>query len=410
MNHQIKESAGGQGSSPSPAGAASPGSALTEGAVSVVLAGGGTAGHVEPAMAVADALKALDPRVRITALGTARGLETRLVPERGYHLELITPVPLPRKPSGDLARLPPRVWRAVRQTRAVLDDVAADVVIGFGGYVALPAYLAARGLPAGRRRRIPVVIHEANARAGLANRVGARTADRVLSAVPDSGLRGAEVVGVPVRAAITTLDRAALRAQARRHFGFAADARVLLVFGGSQGAVSLNRAVSAAAAQLAAGGVSVLHAHGPKNTLDLREPADGDPPYRAVPYLDRMDLAYAAADLVICRSGAMTVAEVSAVGLPAIYVPLPIGNGEQRLNALPVVHAGGGMVIPDGVLTPELVAREVTGLLSDPPRLAAMTAAAARVGHRDAARQVAEAALDLARHARDGGPAARRLR
>ncbi|BBX43181.1 undecaprenyldiphospho-muramoylpentapeptide beta-N-acetylglucosaminyltransferase [Mycobacterium simiae] len=410
MNHQIKESAGGQGSSPSPAGAASPGPALAEGAVSVVLAGGGTAGHVEPAMAVADALKALDPRVRITALGTARGLETRLVPERGYHLELITPVPLPRKPSGDLARLPPRVWRAVRETRAVLDDVAADVVIGFGGYVALPAYLAARGLPAGRRRRIPVVIHEANARAGLANRVGARTADRVLSAVPDSGLRGAEVVGVPVRAAITTLDRAALRPQARRHFGFAADARVLLVFGGSQGAVSLNRAVSAAAAQLAAGGVSVLHAHGPKNTLDLREPDDGDPPYRAVPYLDRMDLAYAAADLVICRSGAMTVAEVSAVGLPAIYVPLPIGNGEQRLNALPVVHAGGGMVIPDGVLTAELVAREVTGLLSDPPRLAAMTAAAARVGHRDAARQVAEAALDLARHARDGGPAARRLR
>ena len=97
-------------------------------------------------MAVADALTALDPQVRITALGTARGLETRLVPERGYHLELITPVPLPRKPSGDLARLPPRVWRAVRETRAVLDDVDADVVIGFGGYVALPAYLAARGL------------------------------------------------------------------------------------------------------------------------------------------------------------------------------------------------------------------------------------------------------------------------
>ncbi|WP_144207334.1 undecaprenyldiphospho-muramoylpentapeptide beta-N-acetylglucosaminyltransferase [Mycobacterium tilburgii] len=407
MNHQIKESAGGQGGSPSPAGAASPAPAPGDGAVSVVLAGGGTAGHVEPAMAVADALKALDPHVRITALGTARGLETRLVPERGYHLELITPVPLPRKLSGDLARLPPRVWRAVRETRAVLDSVGADVVIGFGGYVALPAYLAARWLPAGRRRRIRVVIHEANARAGLANRVGARSADRVLSAVPDSGLRGAEVVGVPVRAAITTLDRAALRAEARRHFGFADDARVLLVFGGSQGAVSLNRAVSAAAAQLAAAGVSVLHAHGPKNTLDLPDPQDGDLPYRAVPYLDRMDLAYAAADLVICRSGAMTVAEVSAVGLPAIYVPLPIGNGEQRLNALPVVHAGGGMVIPDRVLTPDLVAREVTGLLGDPPRLAAMAAATARLGHRDAARQVAEAALDLARHARDGGPAAR---
>ncbi|ARG58727.1 undecaprenyldiphospho-muramoylpentapeptide beta-N-acetylglucosaminyltransferase [Mycobacterium kansasii] len=390
MNDSVREPAGGQ--------------KVTDygPSLSIVLAGGGTAGHVEPAMAVADALSALEPDVRITALGTPRGLETTLVPARGYHLELITPVPLPRKPSGDLARLPPRVWRAVAETRAVLDAVDADVVVGFGGYVALPAYLAARGIPGMRRRsrRIPVVIHEANARAGLANRVGARSADRVLSAVPDCGLRRAEVVGVPVRQAITALDRAALRAEARAHFGFADDARVLLVFGGSQGAVSLNRAVSAAAADLAAAGVSVLHAHGPKNVLELRPPDAGDPPYVAVPYLDRMDLAYAAADLVICRSGAMTVAEVSAVGLPAIYVPLPIGNGEQRLNALPVVNAGGGMVIADADLTPALVAREVAGLLTDPPRLAAMTAAAAQVGHRDAARQVAQAALDTARRAR----------
>jgi len=385
VNNTIRQTAGGQGASPSPAGAA----------LSVVLAGGGTAGHVEPAMAVADALCELDPQVRITALGTQRGLETRLVPERGYHLELITPVPLPRKPNGDLARLPPRVWRAVRETRAVLDAVDADVVIGFGGYVALPAYLAARPIP-GVRRRIPVVIHEANARAGIANRVGARTAERILSAVPDSGLRRAEVVGVPVRATITGLDRAALRAQARKHFGFADDARVLLVFGGSQGAVSLNRAVSAAAADLAAAGVAVLHAHGPRNTLDLRAPNPGDPPYVAVPYLDRMDLAYAAADLAICRSGAMTVAEVSAVGLPALYVPLPIGNGEQRLNALPVVNAGGGMIVADAELTPDLVARQVGGLLSDPVRLAAMTAAAAQMGHPEAARQVAQAALDIA--------------
>jgi len=398
VNDTVKEPAGGLGASPLPAGAASSVNSPSS-TVSVVLAGGGTAGHVEPAMAVADALTALDPQVRITALGTRRGLETTLVPKRGYHLELITPVPLPRKPSGDLARLPPRVWRAVRETRAVLDTVHADVVIGFGGYVALPAYLAARGIP-GIRPRVPVVIHEANARAGLANRVGARSADRVLSAVPGSGLPRAEVVGIPIRAALTTLDRAALRAEARRHFGFAEDAKVLLVFGGSQGAVSLNRAVAGAAADLAAAGVAVLHAHGPKNTLDLRTPEPGDPPYLAVPYLDRMDLAYAAADLAICRSGAMTVAEVSAVGLPAIYVPLPIGNGEQRLNALPVVNAGGGMLVADAALTPRVVAEQVGGLLSDPPRLAAMTAAAARVGHRDAARQVAQAALDIAHRAR----------
>ncbi len=349
-------------------------------------------------MAVADALMALDPGIRITALGTARGLETRLVPERGYHLELITPVPLPRKPSGDLVRLPMRVRSAVRQTRAVLDDVAADVVIGFGGYVALPAYLAARGGVLGRRR-VPVVVHEANASAGWANRVGARTAVRVLSAVPDPGLGNVEVVGVPVRATITGLDRAALRAEARAHFGFSDDARVLLVFGGSQGAQSINRAVAAAAEDLAAAGVSVLHAHGPKNVLDLRDPATGDPPYVAVPYLSRMDLAYAAADLAICRSGAMTVAEVTAVGLPAVYVPLPIGNGEQRLNALPVVNAGGGLIVDDADLTPAFVADTVAGLLSDPQRLATMTTSAALAGHRDAAQRVAEVALQVAAHA-----------
>jgi len=367
--------------------------------VSVVLAGGGTAGHVEPAMAVADALTALDPGVRITALGTQRGLETRLVPERGYHLELITPVPLPRKPSGDLVRLPMRVRRAVRQARAVLDNVDADVVIGFGGYVALPAYLAARG-GALRRRRVPVVVHEANATAGWANRVGARSAQRVLSAVPDPGLRRVEVVGVPVRAAITSLDRMALRAEARAHFGFADDAKVLLVFGGSQGAQRINQAVAGAAKDLAVAGISVLHAHGPKNTLDLREPADGDPPYVAVPYLDRMDLAYAAADLAVCRSGAMTVAEVTDVGLPAVYVPLPIGNGEQRLNALPVVNAGGGVIVDDADLTPSFVADTVPALLNEPGRLQSMTAAAALAGHRDAAQRVAEIALEVARGAR----------
>jgi UDP-N-acetylglucosamine--N-acetylmuramyl-(pentapeptide) pyrophosphoryl-undecaprenol N-acetylglucosamine transferase len=293
-------------------------------------------------------------------------------------------------------RLPMRVRQAVRQTRAVLDNVEADVVIGFGGYVALPAYLAAR------RRRVPVVVHEANASAGWANRVGARSAQRVLSAVADPGLGRVEVIGVPVRAAITSLDRMALRAEARAHFGFAEDAKVLLVFGGSQGAQRINQAVAAAAKDLAVAGISVLHAHGPKNTLDLREPADGDPPYVAVPYLDRMDLAYAAADLAVCRSGAMTVAEVTDVGLPAVYVPLPIGNGEQRLNALPVVEAGGGLLVDDADLTPPFVADTVTTLLNDGARLQQMTAAAALAGHRDAAQRVAEIVLDVARSSRTG--------
>jgi UDP-N-acetylglucosamine--N-acetylmuramyl-(pentapeptide) pyrophosphoryl-undecaprenol N-acetylglucosamine transferase len=282
----------------------------------------------------------------------------------------------------------------VRRTREVLERVGADVVVGFGGYVALPAYLAARG-------RTPIVVHEANQSPGLANKVGARFAKRVAVAVAGTPLPKAEVVGIPLRRSITSLDRAALRAEARKHFGLDPDAPTLLVFGGSQGAQSINRAVAAAAKDLAVAGISVLHAHGPKNTLDLREPADGDPPYVAVPYLDRMDLAYAAADLAVCRSGAMTVAEVTDVGLPAVYVPLPIGNGEQRLNALPVVTAGGGLVIDDADLTPSFVADTAARLLNDAGRLQAMTAAAALAGHRDAAQRVAEVALDVARSSRN---------
>ncbi|MFI7001831.1 undecaprenyldiphospho-muramoylpentapeptide beta-N-acetylglucosaminyltransferase [Nocardia sp. NPDC050175] len=375
--------------------------------ISVIVAGGGTAGHIEPALAVADALRRLDDSIRVTALGTERGLETKLVPERGYPLELIPPVPLPRKPTADLLRLPGRVRASVARTRAVIDAVEADVIVGFGGYVALPAYLAAGSGLLRRRRAVPVVVHEANAKAGIANKVGARRAARVLAAVPDSGLAGAQVVGIPVRAAITTLDRAALRAEARAHFGLPAEGPVLLVFGGSQGAVSLNEAVSGAATQLAAAGISVLHAHGPKNTLDVAagaEPAErpaagsgATAPYVAVPYLSRMDLAYAAADAVVCRSGAMTVAEVSAVGLPAFYVPLAHGNGEQELNARPVVRQGGGRIVPDSELTPKYVIDEVIPLLMDSARLIEMGRAAASAGHRDAADAVARIVLEVAR-------------
>ncbi|MEU4313517.1 undecaprenyldiphospho-muramoylpentapeptide beta-N-acetylglucosaminyltransferase [Nocardia sp. NPDC024068] len=362
--------------------------------MSVIVAGGGTAGHIEPALAVADALRRLDPAVRVTALGTRRGLETTLVPERGYPLELIPPVPLPRKPSADLLRLPGRVRASVARTRQIIDAVSADVVVGFGGYVALPAYLAAGPGLLRRRRSVPVVVHEANAKAGIANKVGARRAVRVLAAVPGSGL-DAEVVGIPVREAITSLDRAALRAQARDHFGLPADGPVLLVFGGSQGARSLNEAISGAAPQLAAAGISVLHAHGPKNVLEAVS-ADPATPYVAVPYLSRMDLAYAAADAVVCRSGAMTVAEVSAVGLPAVYVPLPHGNGEQELNARPVVAAGGGRIVSDPELSPKYVIDEVIPLLTDPARIAEMGRAAAGAGHRDAADEVARIVLRAA--------------
>ncbi|RKT56883.1 undecaprenyldiphospho-muramoylpentapeptide beta-N-acetylglucosaminyltransferase [Saccharothrix australiensis] len=353
----------------------------------VVVAGGGTAGHIEPALALADAVMRLRPDARVVALGTERGLENKIVPARGYPLELIPPVPMPRKPSPDLLKLPLRVRESVKRTREVLDRVRADVVVGFGGYVSLPAYLAARG-------RVPIVVHEANAKTGLANKVGAKFAERVAAAVPDSGLAGAEVIGIPLRQSITALDRAALRAQARAHFGLHPDAPTLLVFGGSQGARSINNAVSGAASAFAQAGVGVLHAHGPKNTVAVQA-VPGAPAYVPVPYLERMDLAYAAADAVLCRSGAMTVAEVSAVGLPAVFVPLPIGNGEQALNAGPVVNAGGGILVPDEQLTPQWVAQNVVPLVADRARLAAMTAATLGTGHREADEVLARIVLEV---------------
>ncbi|MGI8307574.1 undecaprenyldiphospho-muramoylpentapeptide beta-N-acetylglucosaminyltransferase [Saccharopolyspora sp. ASAGF58] len=364
------------------------GAAVGRRPLSVVVAGGGTAGHIEPALALADAVRRLRPDARVTALGTERGLENRLVPARGYPLELIPPVPMPRKPNIDLLKLPLKVRNSVKQTREVLERVGADVVIGFGGYVSLPAYLAARG-------RVPIVVHEANARAGLANKVGAKFAERVLAATPDSGLAGAQTIGIPLRESITRLDRWALRMQARQHFGLHPHAPTILVFGGSQGARTLNTAFSGAAEALGRAGIGVLHAHGPKNTIAVQQ-VPGAPAYTAVPYLERMDLAYAAADLVVCRSGAMTVAEVSAVGLPAVFVPLPHGNGEQALNAQPVVSAGGARLVADADLTTQRVIDEALPLALDAQRLQEMSRATLGSGHREADQVLAQIVLEVA--------------
>ncbi|MCI0688203.1 MAG: undecaprenyldiphospho-muramoylpentapeptide beta-N-acetylglucosaminyltransferase [Sporichthyaceae bacterium] len=344
----------------------------------VVLAGGGTAGHISPALALADALRREDPGIGITALGTARGLEVELIPKHGYNLRLIPAVPLPRRLTADLLRVPGRLRDAVDQAAGILDDVKADVVVGFGGYVALPAYLAAR------RRQVPIVVHEANARPGLANRIGARFTRFVATSTPDTRLPHARFVGIPLRSAITNLDRGATQAPARAELGLGPAAPTLLVSGGSQGARRLNEAAVAAAPALAAAGVQVLHAHGPANTVTLPPPATGAPTYRAVPYLERMELAYAAADFMLCRAGALTCAELAAVGLPAAYVPLPIGNGEQRLNAEPIVRAGGGLVVDDADLDAAWISGHVIPVLTDPDRLATMGAAAASCGHRDA--------------------------
>ncbi|SHG61684.1 UDP-N-acetylglucosamine-N-acetylmuramylpentapeptide N-acetylglucosamine transferase [Jatrophihabitans endophyticus] len=352
----------------------------------IVVAGGHSAGHIEPTMNFADAVRRLRPDAEITALGTVRGLDTTLIPARGYPLELIPPVPLQRRLNRALLRTPVALRDSVRAAAAVLDRTRAEVVVGFGGYVAMPAYIAAR------RRGVPFVVHEANARPGVANRVAARLTHHVFTASAAVRLPHGVPVGIPLRPAIAGLDRAALRAEARARFGLDPDGVVLLVTGGSQGARAINDAVSAAAGELRVAGVQVLHVAGPQNTVDV--PA-GEPPYVAVPYVEDMQYAYAAADFVVCRSGAMTCAELSAVGLPAVYVPLPLRGGEQRLNAVPVETAGGALIVANEDFDPAWIRTRLLPVLADPAALARMAAAAATTGAQDAGITMARRVLAL---------------
>jgi len=363
----------------------------------VVLAGGGSAGHIEPALALADALREADKSIQVTCLGTQRGLETRLVPLRGYELELIPAVPLPRSVTPQLLTVPGRLAGAVHATGKVLDRLQADVLVGFGGYVATPAYLAAK------RHNVPIVVHEANPSAGIANRLGAHLTSYVFTGHPDTKLRNSKYLGLPIRRQIADLDRFALGDKARAHFGLRPDLPVLLVFGGSQGAKSLNRALAGAIDAIRDAGVQVLHATGPKNIGDAQS-HDGllsagakasAVPYVALPYVDRMDLAYAAADFALCRAGAMTCAELTAVGLPAAYVPLPIGNGEQRLNALPIVQRGGGLLVEDAELSADWIMNTLLPVLTNIDQVAGMSEAAAALGRRDADRWLAKAVIEI---------------
>ncbi|MEX5260069.1 undecaprenyldiphospho-muramoylpentapeptide beta-N-acetylglucosaminyltransferase [Kocuria sp. CPCC 205263] len=348
-------------------------------APSVLLAGGGTAGHVSPLLAVAAALREQAPEARLTAVGTASGMETRLVPQAGLALELVDRVPLPRRPSVDLVRLPGRLLGAVRQAGEILDRVRPDVVLGVGGYVCTPVYLAAA------RRGLPVVVHEANARPGLANRVGARWARTVAAAFPGTPLRGAVTVGMPMRREISHLEREALRAESRRSFGLDPDLPTVVVTGGSSGALAMNRTVAGVVGEVAARGYQLLHVTGRGKQLTRDDGAPlSAPGYVQVEYVDGMERVYAAADLLVARAGAATVSEVAAVGLPAVFVPLPVGNGEQAFNAASLVAAGAAQLVADDAFTPDWYRRNVHPLLADPGRLAAMAAASRAHGVRDA--------------------------
>src|SRR5689334_1748368 len=244
----------------------------------VVLAGGGTAGHIEPALALADALRQADGNVQVTCLGTKRGLETRLVPLRGYELALIPAVPLPRAVTPGLLAVPGRLAGAVHAVGSVLERVHADVVVGFGGYVATPAYLAAK------RHKVPIVVHEANPVPRIANRLRVRLTTHLFTAHPDTKPCSAQYLALAARRQAAALDRFALGDKARAHFGLRTDLPVLLVFGGSQGAKSLNHALAGAIDAIRGAGVQVLHVTGPRNAAEVQVPP-GAVPYAAVPYV-----------------------------------------------------------------------------------------------------------------------------
>lgn len=344
----------------------------------ILLAGGGTAGHVNPLLATADAIRVREPGATIIVLGTAEGLESRLVPARGYELATIERLPFPRRLTISALRFPGRLTRAVRQVRSLIAQRGIDVVVGFGGYAAAPAYLAARG--AG----IPMVVHEANALPGIANRLGARFTRHVAVTFDGTPLTNAIRTGMPIRAEIAHLDRRAHRAAAIAHWGLDSTRPVLLVTGGSTGAARINAAIVGSIGDIISAGWQVIHTVGEER--EFVDPHISG--YHAMPYCDRMDLALAAADMVVARSGAATVCEIAGLGIPAVFVPYPVGNGEQELNARDIVSAGGAILCKDAEFSPEWVRDSLIPLLTDTERRADMAERARAAGIRDGAERL----------------------
>ena len=341
-----------------------------------LLAGGGTAGHVNPLLALADAIVKSAPDDKVWALGTAEGLESRLVPLRGFQLLTIPRLPFPRRLNAQAFGFPARYRAAVKQVEKYLQLHQIDVVVGFGGYASAPAYSAAKKLG------IPYVIHEANALPGLANRMAARGAAEVAVAFSNTKLPDAVFVGMPLRAEIEALAKGvstADRVAARAYFGLDESTSTLLVTGGSLGAKKINDTIEASRAALSAAGIQVLHIVGERS--ELAPVASSE--YVRLAYCDRMDLAISAADFAVCRAGSATVSELTAIGLPAVYVPYPVGNGEQKHNVEYVSFLEGGLLCPDADFTPQFVKSTLIPLVSDSRARNAMAANAKKAGISD---------------------------
>ncbi|SEJ46935.1 UDP-N-acetylglucosamine--N-acetylmuramyl-(pentapeptide) pyrophosphoryl-undecaprenol N-acetylglucosamine transferase [Demequina mangrovi] len=362
---------------------------------SLLLAGGGTAGHVNPLLACSAAL--LERGHDVTAVGTADGLEADLVPRAGLDLIAIEKVPFPRRPDGAALRFPSRLRAAVKASEAAIDQVKADAVVGFGGYVSTPVYLAAR------RRGLPIIVHEANAKPGIANKLGARLTTHVAVTFPGTPLRHAQVTGLPLRPELESLaarlrdpeGRAEAGRVAKAQRGWPEDAPVLLVFGGSLGAASLNAALAPAVGTLVSRGIHVIHLTGKGKTEEAYR-AQAELPsaqrgmYAVSEYAHDMAAAFAAADAVVCRSGAATVCEIGALGLPALYVPLPHGNGEQALNASAAVEAGAALLVRDDALTPAGLVLHAERMLLDPDEGPRMREATRGIGIADGAARLSD--------------------
>lgn len=388
--------------------------------VHIVLAGGGTAGHVNPLLSVADALKRMEPNAHISVIGTAVGLEKDLVPEAGYELDTIEKVPFPRKPNLDALKFPLRWIKETRKVQNILLKRKADIVVGFGGYASAPVYFKAHS------KHIPIVIHEQNAKAGMANKLGAKWAEEIGTVYNTTGLRAkngveAKRVGLPLRPAISTLckkleeDRGSAAVEGACKLGLDPKRPIILVTGGSLGAKSINLAVAQASKEILQH-AQVIHLTGRAKAEEVRSIVakqvgelqinDINPnhaglgDYHIAEYLERIDWAFACADLVICRAGAGTVAEISALGLPAVYVPLPIGNGEQRFNAEPVVKAGGAVMVNDSDFSAQWLNLEGIALLEDSKRLQNMRKESWNYGIRNAADVMAKRILEIAKGSR----------
>ena len=356
-----------------------------------LLAGGGTAGHVNPLLAVADRIRDTEPDATVLMLGTAEGLEARMVPLRGYELLTVPRLPFPRRPSRAALRFPSALHGAVAGVRELLEQHRVDVVVGFGGYASAPAYVAAW------RSGVPLVVHEANAKPGIANVLGSWFTRHVGVVHRSTKLRHGRVVGMPLRREIEQLDRRESRQEALVEFGLDPRKPTLLVTGGSSGARRLNETIARSATSVFGAGWQILHVTGQKSELRSTGLAD----HHLLPYCDRMDLALSAADLVVSRAGSATVSELTALGLPSVLVPYPVGNGEQRHNATDVVAAGGAVLVADADFTPDWVRSSLVRLLQDRAQIADMAVRAGTVGVLDGT----DRTVELVREAVRTGPA-----